>query len=190
MLETIKKKKIIIIIKVLKKCDLMRHWYVEKIWFRDMLKTWAKTAKGSLFTGAQASKSRKKHLFNTSLSIFQITEIDILRTFKSEICSKLERAKTAKGALFTGAQVSKMPGKPPFRKFVDMSETNFVNTSMSRICKMRKDVLKRCFFWLYFAWALVNKEFLAVFAQVLSKTLKQLFSINQSLWFGRCSEMC
>jgi len=56
-----------------------------------MLKTCAKTAKGSLFTGAQASKSRKKHLFNTSLSIFQITDIDILRIFDSEICSKVEK---------------------------------------------------------------------------------------------------
>ena len=56
-----------------------RQWYVEKIWFRYMDKTWAKTVKGSLFT-AQASKTRKKLLFNTSV-----------RMTNSETWSKLEQ---------------------------------------------------------------------------------------------------
>ena len=68
-----------------------RHWCVQNNWFRDVYKTWAKTAKGSLFTGAQASKSRKKLLFTTSGVIFHFRDIDILRTFETEMWRNLEQ---------------------------------------------------------------------------------------------------
>ena len=68
-----------------------RHWYIQKDGFRDVYKTWAKRVKGSLFTGAQASKSRKKRVFNTSVRIFLIRDIDMFRTMDSEIWPKVEQ---------------------------------------------------------------------------------------------------
>ena len=71
-----------------------RHWYIENHWFRDLYKTWAKRVKGSLFTGAQAGKSQKNLLFNTSLSICLIRDIDIFRKMDSEMCTKLEQSES------------------------------------------------------------------------------------------------
>ena len=55
---------------ICKHLRIPRIWYIENDWFRDMYKTWAKRVKGSLFTGAQASKSRKSsfstHLWTSS----------------------------------------------------------------------------------------------------------------------------
>ena len=89
-----------------------RQWYVEKIWFRDLYKTWAKLAKGSLFTGAQASKNQKKLLFTTSVSIFQIRHIDMLKMIDSEICTKLEQRESK--APCSQAQKQAKAGKSVF----------------------------------------------------------------------------
>ena len=58
---------------------------------RDLHNFSAKTFKGVLFTGAQATKKLAKAIFNTALRIFQIRGFDILRMIKSEICTKLEQ---------------------------------------------------------------------------------------------------
>ena len=76
---------------IFKRLPNPRHWYIQIDGFRDVYKTWAKRVKGSLFTGAQASKSRKKRVFNTSVRIFLIRDIDMFRTMDSEIWPKVEQ---------------------------------------------------------------------------------------------------
>ena len=147
-----------------------RHWYIEKIWFTDVHKFRKSSFLSRLLAGAPVNKE--------SLALFaQVLYISLNQIFSiyyqclglgrcSQMCWKgAFSAFACLGACEQGAFDSL------FSSFGHISESIILNISDSRNTQMLTDVLERSFFRLLLAWAPVNKELLALFAQVFSKSL-------------------